>query len=80
MVSEVDRAKRALVAVFLLAGVYSVRVDLNRDCEDSVLRKAYRALSRKVRPDKGGQQDHQQKLNAAYEAWCEALRTKEWNT
>ena len=77
MVSEIDRTKRALVTLIRqLAGIYSITLALNRDCSDDVLRKAYRTLSRKVHPDKGGNEDDQKKLNGAYKAWCEALSQK----
>jgi hypothetical protein len=73
MVSAIDRAKRALVTVIkYLAGVYGVAADVNRDSKDDVLRKAYRKLSVKVHPDKGGKSEEQAFLNGAYEAWLAA--------
>ena len=44
--------------------------------EDDVVREAYRDLSRKVHPDKGGSSDDQKKLNEAYQSWCDAADSK----
>ena len=56
MASSRDLAKRALVALIkFLAGIYSLTVDVKRESPDEEVRKAYRTLSRKVHPDKGGQ-------------------------
>ena len=77
MVSATDRAKRALVMVVkYLAGVYGLQTDIARDSKDDVVRKAYRTLALKVHPDKGGKEEDQKKLNAAYASWCEAARAK----
>ena len=58
MVSEVDRAKRALVTLLKrLAALYSVTLDLSRDSGDASLRTAYRKVSRKCHPDHGGTPD-----------------------
>ena len=77
MVSATDVAKRALVTVIkYLAGVYGVTADLNRDCDDNALRKAYRTMSLKVHPDRGGDNSHQTQLNVKYEAWCNAKSDK----
>ena len=76
MVSAADTAKRTLVKLIrFLAGVYSVTVDVTRDSREEVVRTAYRALSRKVHPDKGGSQDDQKKLNESYQSWCDAARS-----
>jgi len=65
MVSASDVAKCKVVSLIkLLAGVYGVSVDLKRDCTDESLRKAYRALSKQVHPDKGGKTEDQTRLNA----------------
>ena len=75
MASARDLAKRALVALIkFLAGIYSLTVDVKRESPDEEVRKAYRTLSRKVHPDKGGQKGEQEKLNAAYEEWCATLK------
>ena len=53
MVSALDRAKRALVALIRsLAARYECRVDITRDSTDLYIGKAYRTLSRKVHPDR----------------------------
>ena len=75
MVSALDKAKRALVVVIrALAALYAVHVDVTRESEDVAISKAYRALSRKVHPDKGGDAEDQKKLNASHEDWRAALR------
>ena len=71
MVSATDLAKRNLVTLIkYLAGIYSVSADVKRDSGDDVLKAAYRTVSRKAHPDRGGKGEDQQKLNDAYEKWC----------
>ena len=56
MVSAIDRAKRALVALLKrLAAVYVVELSLTRDSADAAVRTGYCKLSRKSHPDHGGQ-------------------------
>ena len=75
MASARDLAKRALITLIkFLAGVYSITVVAKRDSPDEEVRKAYRTLSRRVHPDKGGQKGEQEQLNAAYEKWCGTLK------
>jgi hypothetical protein len=75
MVSAIDRAKRALIAlVKTLAAVYNVVINLNRDSPDSAVRTAYRKVSRRAHPDHGGRADDQKHLNAAHDLWQDALR------
>ena len=77
MVSVADQCKRALVIVIrALAAACGSCVTVTRDSPDAVVKRAYRTLSKKVHPDHGGSTADQQRLNAAYEAWCEALRDK----
>ena len=77
MVSELDRAKRALVTLIKsLAALYSVVVEVVRDSDDAVIRGAFRKVSRKVHPDRGGNEADQKRLNEAYESWCKAVREK----
>ena len=56
MVSAIDRAKRALVALLKrLAAVYLVELSLTPESANTVVRTGYRKLSRKSHPDHGGQ-------------------------
>ena len=76
MVSVIEKAKRALVAVILyLANAYGQRVTVTRDSTDTDVSKAYRTLSRKVHPDRGGNTQDQAKLNNAYDVWQDALKS-----
>ena len=75
MASASDLAKRALVTLIrLLAGIHCITTDVKRDSPVEGVRQAYRALSRKVHPDRGGTGEDQQKLNAAYEKWSKLLK------
>ena len=66
----VDLAKRAFIKVLLqLAVTYAVKLSLSRDSPDDAVNAAYRKVSLKVHPDKGGTDDQQTALNAAREAW-----------
>ena len=77
MVSELDRCKRLLVSLILALGrTYDFAINITRDSEDAVVKRAYRQASRKVNRDHGGSIADQQRLNGAYEAWCEAGRSK----
>ena len=69
MVSAVGQAKRALVALLrTLAAAYACAVRVTRDSEDAEVRTAYRAVSRKVHPDRPtGCAADQKRLNAAHE-------------
>ena len=52
MVSELDRAKRALVTLIKsLAALYSVVVEVVRDSDDAVIRGAFRKVSCKAHPE-----------------------------
>ena len=64
MVSGVDAAKRALVALLrILAGLYGCVFNITRDSEDAAVKKAYPVVSRKVHPDRGGSTADQTRLN-----------------
>ena len=53
MVSSLDRAKRALVALpKALATAYNVALTLPRESRDAEVSRAYRQISRNVHPDK----------------------------
>ena len=73
-VSATQQAKRAFVAVInALAGRHGVEVRISRDSPDADLRSAYRKLSLRVHPDRNGNGEDQQRLNAAHEAWAQAV-------
>ena len=76
MASAKDLAKRASVTLIrCLAGIYYIALDVKCDSTDENVRKAYRTLSRKVHPDRGGKGQDQQKLNAALWAGTASGRT-----
>ena len=53
MVSALDQAKRALVALLrTLAAAYACAVPATRDSADAEVASAYRKVSRKVPPDR----------------------------
>ena len=53
------QAKRAFVKVLLsIAALSAARLQLTRDSLDNVCAKAFKKLSLKVRPDKGGSLAH----------------------
>ena len=73
MVSTLDAAKRVLVVLLrTLAATYNCAVGVMRDSSDAVIRKAYRTMSLKTHPDKGGAEEDQQNLNNAYQASSQA--------
>ena len=56
MVSAKDNCKRALVTLLkTFATLYGCSVELTRNSTDTDVPKAYRAVSRNVHPDRGGQ-------------------------
>ena len=66
MVSELDRAKRALVTLIKsLAALYSVVVEVVRDSDDAVMRGAFRKVFRKVE-------------EAEATAWARLSPAEEW--
>ena len=73
-VSAAQQAKRALAAVInALAGRYGVAVHISRDSPDADLRSAYRQVSLRVHPDRSGHGEDQKRLNAAHDAWAQAV-------
>jgi hypothetical protein len=70
MVFAVDLAKRAFIKVLLqLAVTYAVKLSLSRDSPADAVNSAYRKVSLKVHPDKGGTDDQQTALNVARDVW-----------
>ena len=61
--SVVQSAKRTLVSLLKrLANKHGVPLEITRGSDDSEVRKAYRKVSRKVHPDRGGSAEDQKKL------------------
>ena len=70
-----QRAKRALVTLLLsLASAYGLQLSLTRESADVDVTRAFRRVSVKVHPDKGGAAADAQRLNAARDAWLAANR------
>ena len=59
-----------------LAAVYSLSLPVTRDSTDEELVKAFKRLSLKVHPDKGGCLEHAQELNSAKQAWDQSRSKK----
>eukprot|EP00973_Karenia_brevis_P017977 2470553-Karenia_brevis.AAC.1 len=77
-VSAVQAAKRAFVCLLLsLARKYNVSLSINRDSSDRDVVKAFKKVSLKVHPDKGGTQEESQQLNAARQSWEDAKKATE---
>ena len=75
MVSALDLAKRALVKLLKsLALIYKVVLTLERDSTDAQVRTAFRKVSAKTHPDRGGDEEHQKTLNAAHDDWKDAAK------
>ena len=75
MVSAIDKAKRVLVTLLKsLAAIYGVALGLTRECTQVEVKAAYKKVSCKAHPDRGGAPEHQKALNAARDAWEETLR------
>ena len=75
MVRNIDTAKRALVTLLKsLATIYLVAVGVTRESSDGDLRSAFRQVSRRAHPDRGGSEARQKSSNAAKDLWEEALK------
>ena len=75
--SPAQRCKRALVCIILeLARIYGLAVALGRDDADDAVNKAFRRVLLKAHPDKGGDANHMQRLNAAREQWLQAKQNQ----
>ena len=65
----------------MLALVYKVVVALERDSTDAQVRTAYRKVSARTHPDRGGDEEHQKVINAAHDEWQRPrprLRPRPW--
>ena len=77
MVNAVDMAKRALIKLLReMLALYCVSLTVSRGSPGPAVRAACRKVSVKARPDRGGNADHQQQLNDAYNAWETAAKQK----
>ena len=77
MVNAIDVAKRALVTLLrATTALYGVSLTVSRDACDASLRSAYRKISVKTHPDRGGNVEHQKQVNAAYEACQKAVKDR----
>jgi curved DNA-binding protein CbpA len=77
MVNKVDTTKRLLVTLLRsLAVIYGLVANVTRESTEKEIRAAYKKVSRKAHPDQGGALEHQQALNAARDAWEEALAAR----
>ena len=76
MPSAQDMAKRALVQILRAQGhAYGVGVTVTRESPPGGVTRAYRAVARKVHPDKpGGRKEDFQKLSAAHDAWADLIK------
>jgi transposase len=70
MVSAVDLAKRAFVKLLLQSAVaYAITLSLTRDSSTAAAMAAFRKVTARLHPDKGGNLEQQQALNAARDKW-----------
>ena len=77
MPSAIDLAKRALVSLLrTLAATYRVALTLQRDAPDGEVSRAYRRVSLKTHPDRGGKAGDQTALNNAHDAWEAAKKAR----
>ena len=71
--SPLESAKRAFFSLLLRLGrSHGVPLQISRQSPDPDLLKAYRRISKKVHPDRGGSLAESQNLNASKDAWEEA--------
>lgn len=77
MPSVLDVAKRALVKVLKkLAVKYGVKLKLTRDSTQKDVNAAFKKVSLRAHPDKGGEKTDFQNLSNANDSWQEALQNK----
>ena len=75
MPSEADIAKRELVKLLrALAAKYGVALTVARESAEKDVHQAFRKVSLKAHPDKGGAVADFQKLSAANDAWANACK------
>ena len=75
MPPAVDNARRELVKLLRsLAQRYKLRLELSRDSSAKEVTKAFKSVSLRAHPDKGGEQADFQRLGAANDARQELLK------
>ena len=75
MPSELDIAKRGLVKVLKdLAAKYHVNLTLSRESSNIDVTKAFRKLSLKTHPDKGGAEEDFKRLSSTNDTWQNLLK------
>ena len=73
--SPLESAKQAFFSLLLRLGrSHAVPLQISRESPDPELLKAYRRISKKVHPDRGGSLAQSQNLNASKDAWEEARK------
>ena len=76
MPSPTDVAKRELVKLLKsLAAKYGVQLEVTRDSADKEVVKAWRKVSLKTHPDKGGEGEDFARLSTANDAWQDLVKT-----
>ena len=76
--SPLEKAKRTFVSLLLLlARAHGLALGISRESLDPAVLTAFRRVSRKVHPDRGGSLAESQRLNAARDCWDEAERSDE---
>ena len=76
MPSPTDVAKRELVKLLKsLAVKYGVQLEVTRDSSDKEVVKAWRKVSLRTHPDKGGGAEDFARLSAANDTWQDLVKT-----
>ena len=77
MRSAVDTAKRALVKLLkAAASTHGLESKVTRESPDKAVTKAFRVVSLRAQPEKGGDNDGYQSVMAAYDTWQKLVKDK----
>ena len=77
MPSALDTATRSLVKLLRsTATKYKTQTSVSRESSDKDVAKAFRTVSLRAHPDKGGEKEGYQKLTAAYGSWQSLLKNR----
>ena len=77
MPSILDNAKRSLVKLLkAAASTHGLQTKVTRDSTDREFTKAFRTVSLRAHPDKGGNTAAYQALTEAYDAWQKLVKDK----